>query len=156
MRFSMAHNPNKNLELRIDKFTFRFPNSLRYSEAGLWARREGNLVFLGLSDFAQQRAGDIAFAYLTPIATVLRVGDEVASIETVKVNLSLPSPVNGIVREANSALQETPELINQDPYGKGWMAVVEVESLELQLSGLLEADAYLDLARQQAEAELKS
>jgi glycine cleavage system H protein len=109
-----------------------------------------------LSDLAQQRNGDIAFANLTPAGTVLDIGDEVASIETVKVNISLPSPVKGIIQEVNSALQEAPELINQDPYGMGWIAAVEPEDLEPQLSGLLDAEAYVDLARQQAEAELQS
>ncbi len=113
-------------------------------------------VRLGLSDFSQKRAGDIAFANLTNAGTMLCVGDEVASIETVKVNISLPSPVTGIVHEVNSSLQETPELINQDPYGKGWIAVVEPNDMESQLSGLFGAEAYLDLARRQAEAELKS
>ncbi len=151
----MAHNPDESLELRIDKFIFRFPRSLRYSDAGLWIRREDTRVRLGLSDFAQQRAGDIAFANLTPAGTVLGVGDEVASIETVKVNISLPSPVRGIIREVNSSLRETPELINQDPYGKGWIAVLEPGGPEPQ-GRLVEAEAYVDIARHQAESELNS
>ncbi len=152
----MAQEPNERLELRIDKFTFRFPKTLRYSEAGLWVKLEGSLVRMGLSDFAQQRSGDIAFANLAPAETVLDAGDEVASIETVKVNVSLPSPVRGIIRAVNSSLQEAPELINQDPYGKGWVALVEPEDLELQWRGLLDAEAYLDLARDLAEAEARS
>ncbi len=152
----MVHNPNQSLELRIDKFIFRFPRSLRYSDAGLWTSQEGDMVRLGLSDFAQQRAGDIAFANLTRAGTVLDIGDELANIETVKVNVSLPSPVRGIVREINSALHEAPELINQDPFGRGWIALVEAEQLESQLSVLLEAEAYLDLARQEAEVEMGS
>ena len=84
------------------------------------------------------------------------VGDEIASIETVKVNISLPSPVKGTIVEINSILQESPELINQDPYGKGWMVVVRSEDLEQELGKLLDAEAYSKLARQQAEAELKS
>ncbi len=144
------------LELTIDKFTFRFPKSLLYSEAGLWVRREGSMIRLGLSDFAQQRNGDIAFANLAPIGTELGVGDEIASIETVKVNVSLQSPLKGTIVEVNSALRDAAELINQDPYGEGWIAVVEPEDTGLPLSGLLDAKGYLNLARQQAEAELKS
>ncbi len=151
----MAHDPNEHLELRIDKFTFRFPKSLRYSEAGLWIKREGSLVRLGLSDFAQQRNGDIAFANLAPPGTVLELDDEIATIETVKVNLSLPSPLKGKILEINPGLQGLPEWINQDPYGKGWMVVVEPEDMNEMLKGVLDAQAYLDLARRQAEAELK-
>ena len=152
----MEHDPNEPLELTVDKFTFRFPKDLSYSEAGLWMRREGNLFRLGLSDFGQQRNGDIAFANLTPAGTVLEVDDEIAAIETVKVNISLPSPLKGKILEINSGLQDSPEWINQDPYGRGWMAVVEPEDANGLLRGMLDAQSYLDLARQQAETELKS
>ncbi len=147
---------NDSLSLTVDKFTFRFPTNLLYSEAGLWIRQEGNLFRLGMSDFAQQRNGDIAFANLTEPGTILGVGDEVATIETVKVNISLPSPVKGIVIEANPALAEAAELINQDPYGAGWMALIEPAEPNRPLSGLLDAHSYLNLAKGQAETELKS
>lgn len=152
----MTYDPNDHLELTVDKFTFRFPKDLRYSEAGLWVRQEGNVARIGLSDFAQQRNGDIAFANLAPAGTTLDVGDELASIETVKVNLSLPSPLKGTIVEINPALQQMAELINQDPYGRGWMAVVQAADLEHDTGTLLAVEAYLELARQQAEAELKS
>jgi glycine cleavage system H protein len=152
----MAHDPNNVLELMVDKFIFRFPKDLYYSESGVWIRREENRVRIGLSDFAQQRSGDIAFANLTAPGTALEVDDEIATVETVKVNVSLPSPLKGKILEVNSALQESPEWINQDPYGRGWIALVEPEGLEQQMSNLLEVDRYVDLAREQAEAELKS
>jgi glycine cleavage system H protein len=119
-------------------------------------RREGNLFRLGVSDFAQQRNGDIAFANLMPPGTALEVNDEFASIESVKVNLSLSSPIKGKILEINSGLRESPEWINQDPYGRGWMAVVEPEDARQPPKGMFDAQSYLDLARQQAEAELKS
>lgn len=152
----MAHDENDSLNLTVDKFTFRFPKELRYSAAGLWMKREGDLIRLGLSDFAQQRNGDIAFANLMPPGTALEVDDEIASIETVKVNLSLPSPVRGKILETNSGLQDSPDWINQDPYGRGWMVLIEPEDPNRSLNGALDAQSYLDLARQQAEAELKS
>ncbi len=152
----MAQDANDSLVLTADKFTFRFPKDLSFSEAGLWIRREGNLFRLGLSDFTQQRNGDIAFANLMPPGTVLEVDDELASIETVKVNLSLSSPVKGKIVAVNSVLRESPEWINQDPYGRGWMSLVEPEDANWPPNGLLDARSYLELARQQAEAELKS
>jgi glycine cleavage system H protein len=151
----MTYDPNDELKLSIDKFIFRFPRELRYSEAGIWVRQEDGLLRIGMSDFAQQRSGDIAFAALTPAATLLDAGDEIASIETVKVNLSLPSPVKGKIVEANPILRDSPEWINQDPYGRGWMVVLQPESPEQDLGRLLNADAYAALAMQQAEAELK-
>ncbi len=152
----MAQDADDTLTLTVDKFTFRLPKDLSYSEAGLWMRREGDLFRLGLSDFAQQRNGDVAFANLTPPGTALEVDDEIASIETVKVDISLPSPVKGRILEVNFGLQEMPEWINQDPYGQGWMVIVEPEDPHQRPKGMLDAQSYLDLARQQAEAELKS
>lgn len=75
----MAYDPNDVLELTVDKFIFRFPKDLFYSEAGLWMRQEGNLFRLGLSDFAQQRNGDIAFANLMPPGTVLQIDEQIAT-----------------------------------------------------------------------------
>ena len=152
----MENNSSTNVELTVDKFIFRFPKELLYSEAGLWIRREDSLIRIGLSDFAQQRNGDIAFANLKSVGTLLDMEDEIASIETVKVDFSLPSPVKGKIVEVNSILEESPELINQEPYGRGWMALVRPENLEQNLGRLMTAEAYSALARQQAEAELKS
>jgi glycine cleavage system H protein len=151
----MTNNQDESLKLTVDKFIFSFPISLRYSDTGLWIRQEERLARIGLSDFAQQRNGDIAFANLQAAGSLLEAGDEIASIETVKVNVSLPSPVRGRIVEMNQALVESPELINQDPYGKGWMVVLQVEELEQQLRKLLDAEAYSRIAKQQAEAELK-
>lgn len=152
----MADVPNDPIELNVDKFIFRFPQDLKYTESGLWVRREGDRLRLGLSDFFQQRSGDIAFATLMQPGTKLEVDDEIASIETVKVNLSLPSPVKGTILEVNSTLQDAPELINQDPYGGGWICILQPEDPESSLVKLLDAGAYLETARNQAEAELAS
>jgi glycine cleavage system H protein len=150
----MANDPNNSIELTIDKFIFRFPVDLRYSEAGLWIRQEGSFLRIGMADFAQQKNGDIAFATMALVGPV-DLDDEIASIETVKVSISLPSPVKGTIVQVNSVLQDSPELINQEPYARGWMVVVQPENLERDLDRLLSADAYSKLARQQAEAELK-
>jgi glycine cleavage system H protein len=152
----MTNDPNEEITFTADKFIFRFPKTLRYSEEGLWIKQENGLLRIGISDFIQQRNGDIAFATLTPAGTALLAGDEIASIETVKVNFSLPSPIKGMIVEVNKSLQDSPELINQEPYGKGWMAIVQPENLKPDLGRLLTAEAYSDLARQQAEAELNS
>ena len=143
------------LELTIDKFTFRVPKDLYFNDAGVWVRLEGQKARLGLSDFAQQRSGDMAFAEVKPIETVLKPGDEFASVETIKVNISLPSPVTGTIVEVNTELQDAPELINQDPYGKGWLVVVELTDWDNDTRRLLDADAYYALIKRQAEEEVK-
>lgn len=141
------------LELTVDKFKFRFPVDLLYSEAGVWVRFEGARARLGLTDFTQQRNGDVAFAETKEPGTQVKRGDEVAVIETIKVNLSLPSPVDGRVVEANGELPGSPELINQDPYGRGWLAVLEAADAGAVRSALMTAAEFLALAKAQAEAE---
>ncbi len=144
---------NKILELAVDKFLFRFPADLFYSEAGIWVRSEGRRARIGLSDFTQQRNGDVAFAEAKEEGTLIRAGDEVAVVETIKVNLSIPSPVEGKVVEINDDLLTAPELVNQDPYGKGWLAVLEVEESAAARGALKSAADYLAIAKAQAEAE---
>jgi glycine cleavage system H protein len=165
MRRSRAAPPDQSLPLlengtpmllvTVDKFTFRISEEVHYSREGVWVALSGKTAKLGLSDFAQQVNGDIAFANVLPAGTELSVGDEFGSIETIKVNVSLPSPVAGKVTEANAQLQDSPELINQDPYGKGWMTMVELLAPEEARSGLLDANSYRALVRDRAEAELK-
>jgi arsenate reductase len=146
---------HKILELAIDKFLFRFPADLYYGDAGIWVRFEGRRARIGLTDFTQQRNGDVAFAEPKEVGTPVRAGDEVAVVETIKVNLSIPSPVGGKVVEVNNDLLPSPELVNQDPYGKGWLAVLEVEDGEAARRALKTAADYMALAKAQAEAEVR-
>jgi len=147
--------PEEMLELTVDKFTFRVPKGLYYNDTGVWVRQKGGVAQLGLSDFAQQRSGDMAFAEVKPVETVLKPGDEFASVETIKVNVILPSPVTGAIAEINASLEDAPELINQDPYDKGWLVVVELTDWDSDKTKLLDADAYYALIKVQAEEEVK-
>ena len=144
----------KILQLSVDKFLFRFPSGLNYSESGVWVKFEGSRARIGLSDFTQQRNGDVAFAEPKEVGTSVAWGDEVAVVETIKVNLSIPAPVGGKVVEVNGDLLNSPELVNQDPYGKGWLAVLEVEGGEAARGALKTAADYMALAKAQAEAEI--
>ncbi len=143
------------LETTVDKFIFRVATDRRYSAEGVWAKADGNHVRVGLSDFLQQRSGDVAFAEIKPQGTKLAAGDEFATIETIKVNISLPAPVNGSVIEVNPAMELTPESINTDPYGEGWLAVTEVTDWASESTHLLDPQAYFDLMKGQAEEESK-
>jgi glycine cleavage system H protein len=144
---------NEILEVTVDKFRFRFPADLFFSEAGVWVRFEGTRARIGLSDFTQQRNGDVAFAEPKEVGTLVKSGDEVAVVETIKVNISLPAPVAGKVVETNGDLFDSPELVNQDPYGKGWLAVLEVDDAGAARKALKSASEYMVLAKVQAEAE---
>jgi glycine cleavage system H protein len=143
------------LKVTVDKFTFKVAADRFYTREGVWAMAEGDRVRIGLSDFLQQRSGDIAFAEIKPIGTALAVGDEVASIETIKVNVALSSPVSGSVFEVNLAMDTSPEAINQDPYSAGWLAVIAASDWEIERSRLLDAAAYFEVVKREAEEEMK-
>ena len=142
------------LETTIDKFTFKVADDRFYTPAGVWALAEGNHIRIGLSDFQQQRSGDVAFAEIKPVGTQLAFDDEVAVIETIKVNISLGSPVMGKVVEVNPAMSDAPEAINQDPYGAGWMAVIESEDWESDQTRLMDPQTYFAHMKSLAQEEL--
>ena len=143
------------LETTVDKFIFRVATDRLYNEEGVWAQEEGGQVRIGLSDFLQQRSGDVAFAEVKPESTELNFGEEVAVIETIKVDIGLSSPVSGIVVEVNPVMEDAPEAINQDPYGEGWLAVIQTSDWEADRSKLLDAEAYFARMKIEAENEVK-
>ncbi|MFN3762683.1 MAG: glycine cleavage system protein H, partial [Anaerolineae bacterium] len=144
------------LELTVDKFTFRFPTDRYYHPDGVWALPEGDgRVRIGLSDFAQQSGGDVAFAEVKPEGTTVVFGEEVASVETMKTDIIVPAPASGTVVEVNPALEMTPEVINEDPYGEGWLAVIEATDWEADRARLEDAPAYLERVREIAEEEMR-
>jgi len=143
------------LETTVDKFTFKVAKDRYYSDQGVWAKPEGTRVRIGLSDFLQQRSGDVAFAEVKDTGAAVEFGDEFAVIETIKVNISLGSPVGGVVAGTNPAMSTAPEAINQDPYGAGWLADIEPTDWEADRLRLLDAEAYFRLMKGQAEEEAK-
>jgi len=143
------------LETIVDKFTFKVAMDRSYNAEGVWAKEENGRVRIGLSDFVQQRSGDVAFAEVKPVGTTLAAGEEAAVIETIKVNITYTSPVNGKILEVNPAMNNAPEAINQDPYGAGWLAVMEVVDWEAERTRLLEPQAYFEIMNGQAEEETK-
>jgi glycine cleavage system H protein len=142
------------IETTVDKFVFRVAADRLYSSDGVWARSEGNRVRVGVTDYFQQRGGDVAFVHTKSVGTQLARGDEVAELETIKANQSLFSPLSGTVADVNSSLSLTPEIINEDPYGKGWLAVIEAADWDSDRARLLDPQAYLAAMRLQAEQEL--
>ena len=143
------------LETTVDKFTFKVATDCFYNQEGVWAKEENGCVRIGLSDFVQQRSGDIAFAEIKPAGTVLAAGDAVAIIETIKVNITYSSPVSGKIMEVNPVMNDAPETINQDPYGAGWLAVMEVADFGSERASLLDPESYFKIMKGQAEEEAK-
>ncbi len=143
------------LETTVDKFTFRVATDRRYTPEGVWAQQAGDLVQVGLSDFLQQRNGDIAFAEVKPAGSEVKAGEELAVLETIKVNLSLASPISGKITRVNPAMGSTPEILNQDPYGEGWLCEIAAADWAADQAGLMEAPVYFAHMKRQAEEEAK-
>jgi glycine cleavage system H protein len=147
------------LETTVDKFTFKVAKDRLYTRDGVWllatGSPEGGMVRVGLTDYLQQHSGDIAFVNLKAVGTVLSTGGEFGEIETVKVNVSLPSPISGTVTEINKGLELHPELVNQDPYDKGWLLVLKAPEWTVSRRELLDADAYFAVMQKQIDEELR-
>jgi glycine cleavage system H protein len=146
---------SKFLETMVDKFTFKVATDCLYNAEGVWAKAEGTRVRVGVSDYLQQRSGDVAFAEVKPMGAEVAYGDEIATIETIKVNISLRSPVTGRIVEVNPGMSTAPEAINQDPYGSGWLAVVEKANWDTDKAQLLDPETYLAKMKLEAEQEIK-
>jgi glycine cleavage system H protein len=142
------------LETTVDKFIFKVATDRLYSPEGVWVLDEGPRARVGVTDYQQQLNGDVAFVHVKSVGTSLAVGEEIAEIETIKANVNCRSPVAGKLVEVNADLDMAPETVNQDPYGKGWLAVLEVSDWQAERAKLLTAEAYLSTMRSQAEQEL--
>ncbi len=143
------------LELTVEKFTFKVATDRLYGPEGMWAKEEDGTVRVGLSDFFQQRNGDVAFAEITGEGSELEVDDEIAVIETIKVDISLPSPLAGTIVEVNPAMEMEPEKINFDPYGDGWLALMEPQDWGEAQGLLLTPQAYYERIKVEAEEEVQ-
>jgi glycine cleavage system H protein len=148
------------LRTTVDKFTFLVATDRLYTAEGVWALwvqpQGSNRVRLGVTDFMQQHNGDVAFVSLKPTGTAIKVGDEFAEIETMKVTIGLASPVAGTIVLVNEAFTLKPETVNEDPYGRGWLAEIETTNWETDRVKLLDPQGYLTVMQAQAEEELKS
>ena len=143
------------LETTVDKFIFKVATDRLYTPEGVWALEDGDRIRVGVTDLVQQRSGDVAFAEVKAAGTVVATGDEVASIETIKTNVAVPSPIGGAVAEANPAMELTPEVINQDPYGDGWLALIDPSDWATDRGALLDPHAYFVVMKAEAEEEAK-
>lgn len=118
-----------------------FPSELRYLETHEWARLEDDLIVVGISDHAQDALGDVVYVELPEIDSAVLAGDEVAVVESVKAASDIYAPLSGRVVAVNEALEDSPELVNETPYGDGWFFKIKPEDPSA-LESLLSADDY--------------
>jgi glycine cleavage system H protein len=145
------------LEATADKFTFRVATDRLYTAEGVWVlpTEDGKRVRVGLADYLQQHNGDVAFANVKEGRTALKAGEVFAEIETIKAMVDVHAPVSGKVVEVNGALNLGPETINQDPYEKGWLAVMEPSAWKAERPSLLGPEAYFAVMQRQVQEDLK-
>lgn len=118
------------------------PNELKYSDSHEWARaEEDGLITIGITDHAQGLLGDIVFVELPEVESEVNKDDEAGVIESVKAASDIYSPVSGTIVEVNQALQASPEIVNSDPYGEGWLFRIQPTD-DTELDELLSAEAY--------------
>lgn len=118
-----------------------FPNELKYTDDHEWVRVNGNLVEVGVTDHAQGELGDIVYIDIPDAEAEVAKGDTFGTIEAVKTVADLLAPVSGKIVEVNNSLNDTPDTVNQDPYGAGWIVKIEMSNpAELEL--LMDATAY--------------
>lgn len=117
------------------------PEDLKYHKEHSWVKVDGNRATIGITDYAQESLGDIVYIDLPEADSQVEADGEIGEIESTKATSSVISPVSGTVVKVNTALEDGPEIINEDPYGKGWIVVVEMENSS-ELGKLMDAEEY--------------
>ncbi len=121
------------------------PSDLRYHKEHEWVRLNGNQATVGISHFAQDALGDIVFLDLPKVGASVKVGQQIGEVESTKTTSTIYTPVSGTIAKINADLKDHPEVVNSDPYGKGWIAVIDlaVPSEVEQLMTAAQYDAFL-------------
>jgi glycine cleavage system H protein len=125
-----------------------FPEELRYTKEHEWVAVEGNKARVGITDYAQDALGDIVYVQTPELGSTVTASTPCAEVESTKSVSDIYAPVSGTIVEVNTALGDTPELINQSPYGDGWIFVIEMSDSS-EVEGLLDAAAYRRLVEEQ-------
>ena len=117
------------------------PEGLRYTKDHEWAKLESERIRIGITDFAQDQLTDVVYVELPPIGKTVKQGEPIGTVESVKAVSEIFAPISGTVVDVNKALVDKPELVNKDPYGEGWMVVLDVAE-PAQANMLMDSTAY--------------
>jgi len=123
------------------------PKDLLYAKSHEWALVEGDVATVGITQFAQEQLGDLTYVELPEVGDTFEAGSEMGSVESVKAASEIYAPVSGEIIEVNAALADAPEIVNQDPYGEGWLVKFKIAA---DPEDLLSADEYEELVAQDA------
>ncbi len=141
------------LEEKFDKFTLRVAKGLKYSDNDFWVWDEGDRVRVGVSDFLQQMMSDVYFVELVEPGTHVDMFDDAGAMESTKIMVEIIVPLSGTIVESNRALEDSPELINESPYDKGWLYCIEPDDID-ELELLRNASDYIAHALAKAKEEI--
>jgi glycine cleavage system H protein len=126
------------------------PDDIKYHREHSWVRVEGKRATVGITDYAQQQLGDIVYVDLPEVETEVDADSELSEIESTKATSPVISPVSGSIAEANEDLADSPEIINEDPYGNGWLVVIELSDPS-EVNDLMSRDEYEHFLREETE-----
>ena len=121
------------------------PDDLKYSKDHEWVKVEGDLVIVGITDYAQHSLHEITFVELPEVGSIVEADSECGLVESMKASSDIFSPLSGEIAEVNSDLEDAPELVNEEPYGKGWMFKIKPSNLDGEMKSLMDAKAYGEL-----------
>lgn len=127
------------------------PRELRYTKEHEWVRVDGDRAVVGITDYAQDALGDVVYVDLPDVGAEVRAGQSMGEVESTKSVSDVFAPVSGTVVERNDALSDSPERVNRDPYGEGWMVVVRMSD-PTEVEGLLDAEGYERFTQAEAES----
>jgi len=127
-----------------------FPDDLRYHREHTWVKIKGDKALIGITDYAQDTLGDIVYIDLPEVDSVIEANSEFSEIESTKATSSVIAPVGGTIVEVNETLEESPEVINEDPYGKGWIVALEISD-NSELDSLLDSSEYEKLVEEESK-----
>ncbi len=126
----------------MSKAQYAIPEGLYYSKDHEWMKPEGNKVRVGITDYAQDSLNDVVYVELPEMEKAVKQFDAMGAVESVKAASDIFSPVSGKIVEVNKRLEQEPELVNKEPYGEGWIALIETASLQEDLTKLMDAAKY--------------
>jgi len=143
------------MEATYEKFIFKVSVDCLYHPKECWVREDGSLLLVGITDFQQRIIGDVAFIEALEIGSKVKQGEKAGILETIKTTLTLISPVSGEIAEVNAELNENAQLINNDPFGEGWIYKIKPSSWENEKPGLMDAKTYFPKMEEKIQNEMQ-
>ncbi len=142
-------------QIVADKFIFTVKRGLLYTENDTWVKVENRNVRVGLTDFFQRRVGDVIYIEFPKVGSKITRSEEIAQLESIKTASSIPSPLEGTIIAVNQSLTNKPEMINEEPYGRGWLGLIYPSNLKQTLDQLLTAERYFELMKVKLANEMQ-